>query len=360
MVKRICALSLCVCFIFSLCACSRVNVLEYGNTGITEGMYKYLFASLKQYYIDTYSDIEDNGQFWQETAIGDKTYAEYIDTQINETIRDFVISAELFDSYGNKVDDAALEQIDAIYQDAVSTFGSEKALSQALSTMGLDTEELKEAYTLQYKYERMLYDSGIAQADDEAREKFYKEKYACVKVIYIPTAQGYSTDEDGERIVGDDGYYKMYTLTEKEREAKLTLADGIEARLNSGEADFESLYTDPAVNELDVTYYPNGIYICADSLYETGLVAVADVAFKTQIGELSRTRDESGEYLVYRCELPDKAYDDDTDYVQFATMDELCARYKFTELMEERDAAVVRNTEVLSGYSVVNVTPVKY
>lgn len=360
MVKRLCALVLCACITLGLCACSRDNVLEYGNTGITEGMYHYLFASLKQYYIDTYSDIEDNTEFWQGTAIGEQTYAEYIDAQINETIRDFVISAELFDSYGNTVDDAALEQIDAIYQDAVSTFGSEKALSAALSTMDLDTDGLKEAYTLQYKYERMLYDSGIAQADDEAREKFYKEKYACVKVIYIPTAQGYSTDEDGERIVGDDGYYKMYTLTEEQREAKLALADSLEERLSAGEADFESLYTDPAVNELDITYYPNGIYICADSLYETGLVAVADVAFKTEIGGFTRTRDDSGEYLVYRCELPDKAYDDDTDYVQFASMDELCARYKFTSLMDERESAVVRDTEVLAGYSVVSVTPVKY
>ncbi len=342
------------------CSCGSDTVMEYESTRLSEGMYHYLFASMKQYYLDTYSDIEDTEQFWSGEALDGRTYAEYIDAQINEAIRDFVISSAMFDAAGNKIDAEGKEQIEAFYQDAVTLFGGEKALATALSRMDLDADGLREAYALQYKYERMLYDSGIAQADDQIREEYYQSKYTCVKIIYIASEQGYVTDGDGDRVIGTDGYYQMYALSEQEKAAKVEAADRIEAALDADPARFESLYTDPTVNELDVAYYPNGLYLCADTPNAAGLPAVEDAAFHMEIGEHRRVSDESGIYFVLRCPLPDKAYDDDIDYIQFTDMDEMCARYRFRELMDERLPALRIDEKKIANYSVISVDAVSY
>mgnify|MGYP004518463743 FL=1 len=347
-----------LCMLFS--SCSGAAVMSYGKTKLTYGQYKYLFASLKNFYLETYSDIKDSNSFWDKEAEGGQTYGEFIDGEIKATIRDFVISAGVFDKLGYTVGDEAKEKIKADVDDAVELFGGRSYLSAALSELGLDEGELEEVYTIQYKYESLLYEHGISAGDDSDIEAYYNDKYVCGKVIYISTKYAYVTDENGQRQVGDDGYYKMRALTDDEKRIKDRTADDAEKRLGDNSDAFDEMYTDSSLNDLDVSFYPRGMYFCSDEPYASGLNAVSDAIFALDEGEWTRTEDENGVYFVKRETLPEKAYDDAGDYIQFSDIKELCARSRFREVMDGYSDGLQTDEEKISDLSVKNVEAVKY
>lgn len=364
MIKRILLCLLAFTMLLPMTSCKKdeepAYAVRYNNTGITEGMYEYMYASLKRFYLDTYDDIRDNAQAWAENVTEDQTYAEYVDSKIRETIKVFVISAELYDSYGYSVGSEGQTMISTEFQSAVDYFGGEEKLSEALNeNFGMTGEELRRVYEIQYKYERMLYDSGMVQADEASREEYYKEKYIRIKLIYIGTRIGYKTDEDGNIVIGGTGY-ETYELSEAEKAEKIAKADGIFARLEDGTLAFDDAYEDESINEFDITAYPNGLYFGRDNYAATGLLEVAETAFASQIGELKRVSDENGEFLICRYELPESAYDTPEDYTQFSDLDELCAKYKFDQRMQDLLPGAETDRTLDEKYSVTNVSPVSY
>ncbi len=364
MIKRIFYCLLALTMLLPVSSCKKdeqpTYAVKYDNTMITEGMYEYMYASLKRFYLDTYDDIRDNAQAWAQNVTEDQTYAEYVDEKIRQTIKVFVISAELYDSYGYSVGNDGRTMISTEFQGAVDYFGGEEKLSEALTeNFGMTGEELRRVYEMQYKYERMLYDSGMVQADDASREEYYKEKYVRIKLIYIGTRIGYKTDKDGNVIIGTTGY-ETYELSEAEKAEKIAKADDVFARLKDGTLAFDDTYEDEKVNEFDVAVYPNGLYFGKDNYADTGLIEVAETAFASQIGEISRVSDENGEFLICRYELTDKAYDSPEDYTQFPDIDELCAKYKFDKRMQDLLPGVEIDETICAKYSVTNVSPVSY
>ena len=364
MIKRLLLCLLAFTMLLPASSCEKKGevdyAVKYNNTKITEGMYEYMYASLKRFYLDTYDDIRDNAEAWAEMVSEDQTYAEYVDCKIRETIKVFVISAELYDSYGYTINSEGRALISEEEQSAIDYFGGEEKLTEALEkNFGMTGEELRKVYEIQYKYERMLYDSGMVQADDASREEYYNEKYVRIKLIYIGTKNGYKTDEEGNLIINGSGY-EMYELSDEEKAEKIALADDILSRVESGELTFDDAYADASVNEFDISGYPNGLYFGRDNYADTGLIDVAQTAFDMEIGDVGRVSDENGEFLICRYELIDSAYDSAEDYSQFSDLDELCAKYKFDKRMQELLPGIEYNEEIAEKYSVTNVTPVSY
>lgn len=364
MIKRILVCLLVLAMLLPVSACKNDEeisyAVKYNNTGITEGMYEYMYASLKRFYLDTYDDIRDNADAWAEKVTEDQTYAEYVDSKIRETISVFVISAELYDSYGYSINSEGRALISEEVQSAVDYFGGEEKLTESLEeNFGMTGEDLRKVYEIQYKYERMLYDSGMVQADDVARDEYYNEKYIRIKLIYIGTKNGYKTDDEGNLIINGNSY-EMYELSAEEKADKIALADDILSRVERGELTFDDAYADTDVNEFDVSGYPNGLYFGRDNYADTGLIEVAETAFDMEVGDVGRVSDENGEFLICRYELIDGAYDSAEDYSQFADLDELCAKYKFDKRMQELLSGIELDEEISDKYSVTNVSPVSY
>jgi hypothetical protein len=204
-----------------------------------------------------------------------------------------------------------------------------------------------------------MYDSGIVQVEDADRDRFYEERYIRAGIIYIGTKLGYKKDEDGKLILNGSSF-ETYELSAEQKAAKKALADDVQAKIKSGELSFEDAYKDEDINEFDIANYPNGIYFGRDNYTKTNLTHVAEAAFAIEIGEVTRVSDENGEFIIYRQELPEKAYDSAEDYIQFSDLDELCARNKFDERMKELSRGVETNEAVIEKYSVMDISPVSY
>lgn len=359
MIKKTAALLLALCLcVGCLCACGKELILRYGKMGLTEGMVHYLYASLKNDYLSTFSDITDSEEGWNQKIDESQTYAEFIDQEIRKTIYQMVIAAALFDENGYQLTSEGEEQISELLDSTIEAFGGRSALNAELSAMGLDDKELKKVFTMQYKYEKMRFESDFVTVEDQDREAYYQDKYACVKFIYVNLVKEYEYDEDGEKKVGDDGYYIMRDMTEAEKEEKKQDVQKMEQAIEQDPSRYEELYE--SENGIDVTYYPHGFYINADNLYALQLKAVSDVAFGLEIDGVKTVYDDYGAYIVKRCALPEKAYEDSIDYIQFTDMDEYCRSYVFLNLIEEKYDGVEINEEKLDQFSVKNVQAVTY
>ncbi|MCI8589535.1 MAG: hypothetical protein HFE77_02330 [Clostridiales bacterium] len=350
--------------LFSMLACcfggcgKQKTALQYEDVRLTEGMYHYLFASLKNYYLTTFTDITDDEDGWNQPLNDTQTYAEYVDQQIKETIYQMVIAASMFDQNGYQITKEGEEQIQALLDELVEAFGGRSALNADLAAMGLNDAALKKVFTLQYKYEHVLYDTDLLPVTDKAREAYYNEKYACLKFIYIHLVKDYEYDDKGNKKIAENGNYVMRNLTEQEKQAKKEKVTKLTAQCQENPERFDVLYQ--AENEMDVTYYPNGFYFNKDNLYKLQLEAVADVAFALEEGEIMTVFDQTGAYIVKRCPLPERAYEDGTDSVQFAEIDTDCKNDLFIRTAEEHYEQIEIKEERLSSLSVVNVKAVAY
>ncbi|MCI8331746.1 MAG: hypothetical protein HFE78_02865 [Clostridiales bacterium] len=334
------------------------TVLQYEDIQLTEGMYHYLFASLKNYYLTTFTDIADDEDGWNQPLSDTQTYAEYVDQQIKETIYQMVIGAALFDQNGYQVTKEGEEQIQDLLDELIEAFGGRGALNADLSRMGLDDAVLKKVFTLQYKYEQVLYDSDLLPVTDKVREAYYNEKYACLKFIYIHLVKDYEYDEDGNKKIAENGNYVMRNMTEQEKQAKNEKVTKLAEQLKENPERFDEWYQ--SENEMDVTYYPNGFYFNKDSLYKLQLDAVADVAFSLDEGDITTVFDQTGAYIVKRCSLAERAYEDGTDSVQFAELDTDCRNDLFIRTAEGQYDQIEIKEDVIGQLSVVNVQAVAY
>jgi len=363
-IKRIFACFMALTMLLSFASCKKEEQIDYAvkynNTKITESMYQYLYASIKQFYLDTYKDIKDNDAGWAAMVTEDMTYAEYVDSKIKDTIKVFAISAELYDTYGYTINNEGRNIIASEMDSAVEYFGGEDKLKEDLeSRFGMTLEDLRKVHEIQYKYERLLYDSGKFQADDSSREDYYKENYILLKIIYVGTKIGYKTDEDGKLILNGNKY-ESYEYSAEEKAEKIAFVDGVQKKLESGELSFDDAYTDGKINEFETLNYPNGIYFGRDNYMATGLIEIAEKGFTMEVGDIARLSDENGEFIICRYELGASAYDSGEDYTQFADMDELCSKYLFDKRMNELMPKTECDEELINKYSVTNVDSVSY
>ncbi len=346
-----------------LCSCGGKTVgkgesiMEYGNTAISEGAYKYLFASVKQYYIDSFSDIEDTSDYWQETSPNGKTYAEVIDGEVRKAVLAIVISAQLYDDSGYKLSDDDTQTITDTLDSVIEDFGGRSALNIALSDYELDDKSLEDIYKLQYKYEYMISESPLSKVDESYVEKYYNENYNNVKFIFFDTENDYVFDENGKKVVGSDGNYKSVKLNDEQKQEKIKKAEETYDKFLSG-ADFDSEYA--SQKEFDSSFYPNGMYFCKDNYQALGISTVAIAAFDMKPGEIKLITDDNASYIVKKCELPERAYENDTDSVQFTDLVKMCEAYRFQDAIDALTGDVIKNDDIINKYSVSNTSAVKF
>ena len=363
--KRIKFASVFLIISMMLCSCGSqtigkgASVMEYGDTEISEGAYKYLFASVKQYYVDTFSDINDNTDYWQETSPTGKTYAQVIDEEIRKAVTAIVISAQLYDDSGYELSDSDIQTIDDTLDSVIQDFGGRSALNLALADYKLDDKSLREVYILQYKYEYMISESPLSSVSESNVEKFYNENYVNVKFIFFDTENDYVYDENGRKIVGSDGKYQSVELSEEQKKDKIKKAEELYEKLVSGDAnDFDTEYS--SQKEFDFSYYPNGMYFCRDNYQSLGISTVALAAFDMKTDEIKLITDDNAAYIVKKCELPERAYENDSDSIQFTDLTNLCEAYRFQETIDVCAEDLIKNDEIINKYSVSNTSAVTF
>ena len=315
----------CLCAVLSvlmtlllLCACAAdtsAPVMRYELTEVTENMYTYWISVYKSYYLkmlggedtETYLTSaftvqNDRGEL-EETTVG-----AYLGERIRDIIDSNCISLYLFDYYKLSLPASVVSAVNETVNAEIENAGGRKALNEALAPIGLNADSLREMYLADEKishvYEYLYGDAqlgtnGAEPITNEQYNNFYQENYACVRHIYIRTADKNIVDENGNAVLDEQGNVVTAELTAEEAAAKLALCGDLMARLNAGE-DFKTLEAEYSEDAGRHTLTEGYVLSRTTALPDEFI----DAAFDMEIGELRRVDASYATHLMLRCELP--------------------------------------------------------
>lgn len=318
-------------------------VLSYRGITMDEKMYSYLASTYKGTFIQNLKtlygirDAADTESFYEKVNPDTgKSYGILFEESLEEYARTLLISSYLFDrSIGLSASDKA--QIEKSV--SLVTKDNEKAFNLEVAPYGFDADAVRSCAELMYKASRLrsLYRGNISATEDpEACEKFYRENYTLVSLLFIRTETVFLYDENGNRLVDSEtGYDAVRSLDGAEKAKReediLLLRGGIEA-LHKGE---NGAITEIAINQFLKTYYRDdslerangGYYLSAGEGFtkELGglLPEVVSTALSLSVGDFAEvvvTEDDYteqqlllgtpfiGSCFIYCRPLPDEAY----------------------------------------------------
>ena len=188
-------------------------------------------------------------------------------------------------------------------------------------------------------------------------EKFYKDNYVRLQLIYINNAYEYVTDDEGNRVTGSDGYYMTEELDEKTKAEKDAAIKAVEDALAKGE-DFDKLYE--KYSELKT--YKNGYYYSASGSYSDMLYyrLVAECE-KLEVGGTATVESDTGTCIIKKLPLDDGAWSnkDNADFFgkDSADFKDTVRQSAYRALIESYFDDITVDTKTIKKYSVSTVTP---
>ena len=302
-------------------------------------MYNYWFKSWKEYYIENYSDVNDNDDFWDSYAYGNITYREYITADIQKRIKFYLISLYLFDKYNLSLSDEEKNSIQNTIDVIVKEYCDRNQANKELkSDYGISLWELKSILTIEQKYTK-VYDylfgsSGIMSSTNQEIDDYYKNNYSRIKYVILFKNKKYKTDESGNREVDDNGNYIFIDLTSDEKNDIVQLSNEIFNNVSNsisfeGYDDTIDYYIDSIMNYEDFyQLYPNGFYVSYNN-YNLHTLTVTSAAVNMKTGETVLEENEDCFFIIKKYELIEKAYTSQEDSVQFLDILENCNSVKF-------------------------------
>ncbi len=339
---------------FAGCSGSKGRAaMEYGDYKITEGMYTYWMISMKSYFLDYYADAEDTDAFWSSTLDDGTTMEAYVTEIVNNNVRNYLIAQSLFDEYGISLTQTALDDIALQVSDMIDYYGSRAEANAALGAYGINLDTLEQVITAEKKLE-CVYDFlygeniGLEAPTAEELDAYYNANYMRIKYIYVNLTDRFVFDENGNITYDEEGYFKTTPLTEEEIAQKKAKAESAFARAQSGE-DFDVLVTE--FTEVDMSLYPNGLYISSNDIGNYGYEVISAV-MDMEHNEIRMVEDGYDAYIILKCPLLDRAYEDETDKGQFEALKEYTVLEKYDKKFDELGASVVYHDDVLAEHSI--------
>lgn len=344
-----------------LISCKDTNgtVLQADGVRIDETAYRYWYIQLKDYYVDTYADLEDTVPFWNsEMPDMNVTYGEYIDNKIRTQIQYYLAGNVLFERYGLELSSSVINSIDTDIDDGINSFGSRAQYDAYLEERyAVNSRELRKIKVMEQKFMALynhLYDSekGIEKATNEEIALFYKENYARIKYYMILKNYEYVYDKDGNRVVDSNNRYQMVELSDEKKAEKKTHAEEVLAAVSGGEnidTYIKKYYSDLA------KAYPNGYYVLKNDNYIAMFTpTLINAAFSLELNGVIVVENEDAYFVVQRLGLIDNAYLG-TDKAQFDSIASDAVESKFIKKFEGIIDTVVIDEALFEKYSVITV-----
>lgn len=368
----------CLCAVLSvlmtlllLCACAAdtsAPVMRYELTEVTENMYTYWISVYKSYYLkmlggeDTENYLtsaftvqNDRGEL-EETTVG-----AYLGERIRDIINSNCISLYLFDYYKLSLPASVVSAVNETVNAEIENAGGRKALNEALAPIGLNADSLREMYLADEKishvYEYLYGDAqvgtnGAEPITNEQYNNFYQENYACVRHIYIRTADKNIVDENGNAVLDEQGNVVTAELTAEEAAAKLALCGDLMARLNAGE-DFKTLEAEYSEDAGRHTLTEGYVLSRTTALPDEFI----DAAFDMEIGELRRVDASYATHLMLRCELPPMIWNTPAYESLMGDFKEYVKSEVYAEKIAPMIEEIVYDTDLLDKHTIYN-TPI--
>lgn len=352
--------------IFTTCLSSRgAVVMTYGNTTITEPMFKYWMSTYKANYITYYNDVSDTVSFWDGIMEDGKTGEEYLNSKIIENIKMNAVAAEIFRQSGLKISAETSETVNKKIKDLINDYGegSEKTLNSLLAQYGVNTDILREIYLTEMMcsqlYSYMYGTNGAQKVSDSDIDDYFNENYIRVKWIQINTVYKLVVDEDGNYVYeGENGKYKTEKLTEKEKAEKLKDVSEVSDSLEDG-VDFDTLFTQysDSKDNADGYYFHKSKW---SEFFRDVIPEMKKAAINLEVGKWDIVSTEDyGYFFIFREELAEKAYSDAENegaFEYFTEFNDMVKEELFNKYIYNYVGSVVTNDEIISKYSVRNIS----
>ena len=348
LITSVCVLIVLILAFFALLtAFSGKAVMEYGTIEVDNEMYSFWLSYFKKELMAEYNigGELDTEKFWQSEFKDGLSYGEYFAQIADERIKAKVVAANMYDSFGQNLPDYAVEDINNYISELVDFVGdgSKKTFNEIAAQYGTDYDAIKRVAICDYKAEllfNLVYGADGSYITDEEKEKYYKENYSRVKVIFINT--------------------KSEELGESELDEKNKMIEKLDLIFEESVSDerFDSLmsiYSEDSAS----AYYENGFYLSPLSDYP--IEAVTGAALSIDVGECKKVESDYGVHYVFKLELDDKAYEneDNSDWFDSFTYDaslelfDSFVKEKTNEvLINEKEKCKVSFTEIKYNYEI--------
>ncbi len=365
-IKRIISLFLGAVVILSClvsCGDNSEAALTLGEHTVTEAMYSYWASSYKGNYMYTYDDVENNDKYWSSELKDGVTVSEYFDDITLDAVKTTLVNSKLFTENNLSFTEKEIDAIDAYISDLIAerADGSKNLMNTMLGEYGINTKILRNIYLEEEKaakvYSYLFGEGGEYAVGDEEYSEFYKENYVHFDMIYINNAYQYKTDDDGNRITDEDGYYLTEDLSEADKAKKDAEVKAVEDGLNAGES-FDELYEKYS----ELKSYENGYYYsAADSYSDVLYYRLVAEAETLEVGQWVSVQSDTGVCIIKKLELDDKPWENEKNSDFFgkkgADFKSLVAENAYREFIESYFDDIKVDEEIIKKYSVKDVTP---
>lgn len=351
-----------LCLIMTSCADSSPAALTLGEHKITEAQYGYWASSYKGNYMNSYEDVKNTAEYWSSEISEGVTAAEYLDGVTLDSVKSTLVNSMLFDKYRLSFTKDEEASIDAYISDLIleRAEGSKNMMNALLGEFGINTKILKKIYLEEEKiakvYNHLFGEGGEKALKDEDFEKFYKDNFVHVQMIYIENISTYKTDEDGKRITDENGYYVVEKLKGEAKDKKDAALKAAQDKLAAGE-DFNKVYEEYS----ELKDYKNGHYYSATENYGDVFYyfLVAKVT-ELKVGEVATLESEMGTCIVKKLELDDGAWSNKENEAFFSSFTDTASELAYREFIESYYDDIVVDEAIIKKYSVKDVTPAYY
>ncbi len=358
---RLMSLVISIVLILSVMAsCAKQKTaMEYEDCRITTNMYSYWLSQIKSGYVSSSNDTED---YWNTQYTDGGTYGEKLKEIVDFNVKVNLVCMSLFDELGLKITSEEKKEIDTAINDLLVSYGTKSELNSMLAEFGINVNILKDIYTIDLKaskvYEALYADGGSREIDDEELDKFYKENYSRIDIIFVYDSFEYKKDENGNLIFNQTtNTYEKTDLNDEQKANKKALADDIFKKVQSGE-DFGELKKQ--YNEYpDGNKYELGYFISANDIgsYDSDIyLAVSQM----EIGDVKKVEKDGAICIIKRNELTEKPYVDKNYTDMFKNIVDYCQEADFNAYMEEVVKGVTVYDEELAGFSVEKAPLMRY
>ena len=351
---------------------------RYSGTIADRATYSYLLSYYKFNHMRALAGVsgaEDTESFWLSTdAESGKTQGELLIEGAKEYVARVLISASLFDAGASAAQKSAAKESAKRAAEEILTYraeGDKDAFDALAAEFGYSFADLESIALLLYKAEnaQALY-YGISGETAGTRltecNLYLKENYTAARLLFIRTETTFSTtkDEDGNLNVDmdDDGAYVIRPLLEAEIEKRAQIMEMLDTEIASG--SFRKAIFDGIASE-HYASYPEGtdtVYYFADgSAYTESFKKslgddIVSTAKSLSVGECAKVAYADGYCYVYKCEVADNAFGEESSKSFFSDFYENVATHLFSE-----DVAVFADDVVFKNRaSEISVLTVPY
>ena len=368
--RRVLALLLVLCTAVSACVmftgCGKKDaVLTLEGKSIQEDVYRYWLSKYKNYYITQISEIGDDEESFQKMSEDGVTVGQAIEDEALQYAKAMLCSLVLFDKYKLKLNATETEMVKAMIEDNVLYLcgGDRSKFNKLLlDTYGFSIDRLEEILLLEQKVQKVtdyLIEDGAIGYTAAELDKFYKENYYRVKIVFVNTVAKPKVDAEGKVETDILGNELTVPMTEEEKNAKIAIAEGIFAKAKDGE-DFDKLVKEHSeFTNKDV--YVNGYYVSNyefANLIEAGMPKQLLLDANTaKVGDVFMVNDAASGCYIVRKEAPiDGAYQKDSaDAGQLAGLVGKLLQTKYDAMVDGYWDKIKVNEDILGGISILEV-----